>query len=611
MPKSTLDIILRVKEELSESVRGIRKELKGFEKGFKETSKTLGDWGKGITAVGVGLGALLIKTGMTAARVEVLGTAMNVMGRTAGYTTEQMKRYEEEVKDLGITTRKAREILGGFISAELDLAQATDLARTAQNLAVFANENSSVTAAKLTEAIGSQSVMMLRQYQITTTSTEIFKEYASLLGKTADQLTTAEKKQAFLNKILQEGTKYAGLYEEAMGDVGKQLTSLPRLIETFEEEFGKAFLPVMEKAVQVANDFFKAYNRLTPEMKEMITQTTIMATAFLLAVGGLSLLASKLGAFAKSIGFALKIVAKLGSVMNLFIAALLFTTTKIAEVVIELKKFGDEVGGMERAWILTMLNMRMEVVKFAIVVVEAFDKVADRVPWLNKRIDTALRWLGEELEGTEREFNALATEGVKAFDSVKDSIDETNKSIEKTESLSKKMVDSMIDGLNKLADRFWGLSDEEVGALQDVISARKERMEIMETEWMKYNDLTEANLEFQRQHSEEYKKHADAVEKAEQRIREIRKKAFIYPVEEVIREAAGLRAGIEERIGGLGIPTPTRPPLFEPVAPTPAGAVNTFSFNFEGAFIGNIEDFKKQVIDLINRESELKVLGGQ
>ena len=37
---------------------------------------------------------------------------------------------------------------------------------------------------------------------------------------------------------------------------------------------------------------------------------------------------------------------------------------------------------------------------------------------------------------------------------------------------------------------------------------------------------------------------------------------------------------------------------------------NTFNFNFSGAFIGNVGEFKKQLMDSINRDSELKVLGG-
>ena len=49
----------------------------------------------------------------------------------------------------------------------------------------------------------------------------------------------------------------------------------------------------------------------------------------------------------------------------------------------------------------------------------------------------------------------------------------------------------------------------------------------------------------------------------------------------------------------------------ERVTITPEGkGGNNFNFDFSGAFIGDIESFKKQIISLINRESELKTLGG-
>ena len=41
-----------------------------------------------------------------------------------------------------------------------------------------------------------------------------------------------------------------------------------------------------------------------------------------------------------------------------------------------------------------------------------------------------------------------------------------------------------------------------------------------------------------------------------------------------------------------------------------SGGGNNFAFDFRGAFIGNVDEFKGQIIRLINRESELRSLGG-
>lgn len=63
--------------------------------------------------------------------------------------------------------------------------------------------------------------------------------------------------------------------------------------------------------------------------------------------------------------------------------------------------------------------------------------------------------------------------------------------------------------------------------------------------------------------------------------------------------------------GPVGAPIPAIVHGGEKIIPVGGESGNTFNFNFEGAFIGNPEQFTNKIIDLINRESELKALGGQ
>jgi len=63
--------------------------------------------------------------------------------------------------------------------------------------------------------------------------------------------------------------------------------------------------------------------------------------------------------------------------------------------------------------------------------------------------------------------------------------------------------------------------------------------------------------------------------------------------------------------GPIGAPIPAVVHGGETIIPAGGAAGNVFNFNFSGAFIGNIDDFKRQLIDLINRKSELRALGGE
>jgi len=290
VPTSTLDIVIRLKDQATASMKGISSGLKGFEKDFQKTAKEFQAFGVGITAVGVGLGGLLVKTGLTAARVEVLGTVMENVGKVSGISNDILAEQEKTIKGLGITTRASRELLIKFMQSQLDVADASKIARVAQDLAVISGQDSSQAAETLTNAIISQNTVLLKQFGIVKNLNKIYDEQAEALGKSSDELTDIEKKQAFLNVILSEGEKVAGTYEAAMGDVGKQMSSLNRLVETFEEKFGEAFLPIMEQAVKAISDLLKAYLALSPEQKKLITQVIIAVAAFSLILGPILLL---------------------------------------------------------------------------------------------------------------------------------------------------------------------------------------------------------------------------------------------------------------------------------------------------------------------------------
>jgi len=63
--------------------------------------------------------------------------------------------------------------------------------------------------------------------------------------------------------------------------------------------------------------------------------------------------------------------------------------------------------------------------------------------------------------------------------------------------------------------------------------------------------------------------------------------------------------------GRIGQPMPAIVHGGEMIVPPDRKVGNNFYFNFEGAFIGDVEAFKRRIIEAINRESELKAIGGE
>ena len=182
----------------------------------------------------------------TAARTETLNVAFQAVAKSSGYAAGALKEQKNAVMDLGIAEQEATQILTRFMQAQLDTAQASKLARVAQDAAVISGGNSSEAAEQMTEAIAKQQPRLLAQFGMMAGLDEMYGNYAKTVGKTASSLTRMEKKQAMLNYILSEGDKIAGTYEASMGAAGKKIGSLKRYWDTLKNAIATpTALPVL------------------------------------------------------------------------------------------------------------------------------------------------------------------------------------------------------------------------------------------------------------------------------------------------------------------------------------------------------------------------------
>jgi hypothetical protein len=212
----------------------------------------------------------------TAARTQVLATVLDTVGKNAGYTSQQITAADKEVQKMGITAAASRESLAQLISAGLNINLAAPLARASQDLAVIAGWNSSETFSRLITNINQMDTVGLRWMGIVIDRQSAIQHATEVVGHALD---ANQQKQAFANAVLAQAVTIQGTYEASMGDVGKQLTSLPRYIETLKNSLGQELLPVYSELVKGAIDILSSLNDLAASFQTTGKNADLFGTA--------------------------------------------------------------------------------------------------------------------------------------------------------------------------------------------------------------------------------------------------------------------------------------------------------------------------------------------
>ncbi len=267
---TNVQVVINGRDNASHVIRGVGKSFQGLNQQVTSGLKKIGTFG----LIGVaGLTAFATKAAFSAARVEELGFALNAIAKANNISQREVDKTVESLRKFNIAHDKALQVTSLFIQSELDLSDAVKLATVAKDLAVLASLDSSEATKELTRAIVTQRPILLKQFGIQKGLVEIYDDYAESVGKSATELTQAEKKQAFLNTILKEGKKVAGTYEAAMGSVSKRFRSLTgRVIPDFMAKIGKAFQPALTVVVDALSDSIEELSGWIDSNQETITE---------------------------------------------------------------------------------------------------------------------------------------------------------------------------------------------------------------------------------------------------------------------------------------------------------------------------------------------------
>lgn len=214
------------------------------------------------------LAGAIKESALLSARVETLGVVMERVAANVGITADEAHAYAEGVRRMGITTQEARSSVVNMIQAQIDLKDASKLARLAQDAAVIGNTNSSDAFARLVFGIKAAQVEVLRTIGINVTFERGYQKLARELGVNQDALTESQKAQARLNEVMSVGVFITGAYEASMQTAAKILGSTARLIEEAQRKIGDVLLDTFKTSVLSFFIALEDLNRALDELKD-------------------------------------------------------------------------------------------------------------------------------------------------------------------------------------------------------------------------------------------------------------------------------------------------------------------------------------------------------
>ena len=230
--------------------------------------KAIGGFGLAVgKSVATGLGAASaaaigfgVASFQTAARVGEMDASLRALAKANNLSYPAMQQTVTAIRKQGIEAGTAQSLVAQFAQNQLKMADATKLATVAQDAAVISGRNSTEVLADLVHGVSTQNSLVLRNAGINVMAGRAMDDYAKSIGKATKDLTEAERAQAVLNAVLEDGKTISGAYAEAMTEPGKVLRSFKRVVDDIKLSVGQGLVKAFGPAILAAYDLAKSFS---------------------------------------------------------------------------------------------------------------------------------------------------------------------------------------------------------------------------------------------------------------------------------------------------------------------------------------------------------------
>lgn len=231
------------------------------------------------------------------ANLERLKIVTEQLGKNVGYSTTQIDKMVESLNDTNTYGTNAYNSINSLMRSGLmpmiETLESTDVAtgKTLKGFDSFIMTIKDLAAASptlmssgdaidtVTRALITQRDEALQTLGINGNMTKGFIEYGKTVGKSAMELSNAERSQVIWNMVAQQGVKVAGSYKKAYETGGKALVSFQDATKSLKEETGlllqDAFKPFIFDMLELVKAF-RTFVMEDPQFKAMMNDVSAL-----------------------------------------------------------------------------------------------------------------------------------------------------------------------------------------------------------------------------------------------------------------------------------------------------------------------------------------------
>jgi hypothetical protein len=230
--------IISLQDNFSAPANQVAKGLGFMSESFSAVTKFSGLAVGAVTAAGGAIAAL----GIHGSKVASMETAFNTLSRSIGETGAAMLGVSRDatkglISDMDLMAASNKAILLGLPVTSESMGT---MARAATVLGRAMGQDAKKSLDDLTTALGRGSPLILDNLGLTVKVSEANEAYARTLGKSAGQLTEAEKKTAFYNAAMEAARSKVSELGDVQLTFGDRVQQARVMVGNFVDSLGKA-----------------------------------------------------------------------------------------------------------------------------------------------------------------------------------------------------------------------------------------------------------------------------------------------------------------------------------------------------------------------------------